>query len=183
MKYFNRLKLYKANNVVFNPETLEAHSYRWWRFVAKIDGLVLFNNYRYSNSTSKHQSKVRSVLSQLGIQVDHYLKLPKGINGSNLTEIFVEAEETLCNQYLNEELKREQRNERAKHRRLERKLTDYLENSCCFRDYEIKPRSQFGKFNKVAVHQCVDRDSLESDVQNALHSFHRDAFGSVVFYV
>lgn len=65
----------------------------------------------------------------------------------------------------------------------QRKLEDYLENSVHFRDYEIKPASEFGKYNKIAVHQVVDKESLERDVENALYNFHRDGFGNVVFYV
>lgn len=83
MKYFTRLKVYKANNVVFDPETLRAYSYNWWRFVDKIKGKVVFNNYTYSSSTSKHQSKVRSVLRELNIKVDYWIDAPKGLQDLN----------------------------------------------------------------------------------------------------
>lgn len=36
------------------------------------------------------------------------------------------------------------------------------------------------KANNVVV---VDSDSMERDVENALYDFHRDGFGSIVFYV
>lgn len=183
MKFYPRLGIYKKPNCTFNPKTLDAHSYKWWRFVAKIEGKVIFNNYRYSVTTSKHQSQVRTILSDLGIKIDLELPLPSGINSDNLETLFLQAEETLCEQFLNEELKRQERNEKARVRRIERKLEDYLENSVHFRDYDIKPASQFGHINKIAVHQKVDADSIEADVQNALHSFHRDGFGSIVFYI
>ena len=78
-------------------------------------------------------------------------------------------------------MKIQERNERAKIKRFQKKLEHYLDSVVHFRDYEIKPRSQFGKYNKIAVHQVVD--DIENDVSNALHSFHRDGFGNIVFYV
>lgn len=123
MKFYPRLKVYKASQVTFNPETLDAHSYVWWRFVALIDGKVIFNNYRYSNTTSRHQFKVRRLMDQLGIKVDHFVQLPKGIKqGMTLAEIFTEAEETLCDQFLAEELNKQARNERARERRIQKKI-------------------------------------------------------------
>ncbi len=70
MKYFKTQNLYKASNVAFNPSTVSAHSYGWWEFVKIIQGKVVFNAFRYSNSTAKHQYKVRSVMNELGITID-----------------------------------------------------------------------------------------------------------------
>jgi hypothetical protein len=70
MKYYKRLNVWKARNVKFNPETIEAWSYGWWLFVCVIKGKVVFNRYHYSKTTSKHQDKVSWLLSQLGIKVD-----------------------------------------------------------------------------------------------------------------
>lgn len=70
MKYYRRLNIYKASNVTFNPETFEAHSYGWWKFVSKVNGIVIFNDLRYSISTRKHQLKVRRLLNELGVKVD-----------------------------------------------------------------------------------------------------------------
>ena len=112
MKHMKRANIYQCSNYncTFNPETIEAHSFRWWRFVAKVDGMVIFNSYRYSNSTSKHQSKVRSLMSQLGIKIDLFLELPRGIkHGVSLTELITEGEETLCDEFLREALKRDER--------------------------------------------------------------------------
>lgn len=184
MKYFTRQNLYKASNVTFSPETMDAYSYGWWRFVAKVDGLLIFNNARYSNSTSKHQSKVRRLLETLGIKIDLVLTLPRGIRtDQTLAEMIVECEEHLCNVFLREEAKRDARNEKLRLRRLELKLEDYLENSVNFRDYEIKPASDFGTYAKAGVHQVVNTESLERDVTNALDTFHRDGFSNIVFYV
>lgn len=70
MKYFKRAGIYKASNVTFNPETMEAHSYGHWQFVTKIGDQVFFNNYPYSITTQGHQRKVRSLLRDLGITID-----------------------------------------------------------------------------------------------------------------
>lgn len=83
MKYYPKLKLYKASNVTFNPETLEAWSYNWWQFVKLINGMVVFNNYNYSNSTCKHQSKVRGVLNDLGINIDYVVSSRVGLQDDN----------------------------------------------------------------------------------------------------
>lgn len=50
----------------FNPETFEAHSYRWWLYVKKFGDRVIFNNYSYSKSTSKHQGDMWKLLRDLG---------------------------------------------------------------------------------------------------------------------
>ena len=71
MKYYTRLKEYKASNVSLTIEPkLEAYSYAWWLFVVRYKGLVIFNNTTYSNSTSGHQYKVRRVLYDLNIKID-----------------------------------------------------------------------------------------------------------------
>ena len=71
MKYYKKLKEYKASNVSLTIEPkLEAYSYAWWLFVVRYKGLVIFNDTNYSNPTGKHQSKVRGVLYDLGIKID-----------------------------------------------------------------------------------------------------------------
>lgn len=122
MKLMKRSNTYQASNVSFCPETISAYSYRWWKFVAKIDGVVVFNNYRYSNSTSKHQWKVRLLMQNLGIKIDISAPFPKGINCHSLEEVILEAEEGLCNEFLNEESKKIRTSERAKERREKLKL-------------------------------------------------------------
>ena len=181
--------IWYANNVTLNTETMNAFSYEWWRFVARINGLVVFNDYRYSVTTAKHQRKVAGILTQLGIKIDLMLTLPRGIrHDQTLAEMILECEEHLCEKILEAEEKRDERNEKSREKRLKLKLENYLENEVHFRDYEITSREYFADpgytiSTKVAVHQVVDSKSLEHDVQKALHSFERDGFGSVVFYV
>lgn len=74
MKYYPRLNVYKASNVIFYPENITAYSYAWWRFVTVIKGKVIFNNYRYSVSTAGHQRKVKQLLDKLGIKVDLFIQ-------------------------------------------------------------------------------------------------------------
>lgn len=67
MKYVACRYRYEASNVTFNPNDISALSYGWWQFLMKVDGINYLNTYRYSPSTSKHISKVISMLIQLGI--------------------------------------------------------------------------------------------------------------------
>lgn len=94
MKYHKKLGLYKASNVTFNLVTREAYSYGWWRFVSVVNGYVVFNNYSYSVSTCKHQSKVRSLMNELGIKIDLIVECSGGLQRYNageeaLTEAYI----------------------------------------------------------------------------------------------
>lgn len=64
---------------MFDPKTLEATSFNWWYFVKKIGGKVVFNEYRYSSYTTRHQRKVERLMEQLGIKVDVVVEAPKGL--------------------------------------------------------------------------------------------------------
>jgi len=79
MRFRVRSNDFVGSNVSFDLDTLKAHSYNWWRFVDIIDGKVVFNGYFYSSSTSKHQGKVRGLLSDLGVKVDVCIKARKGL--------------------------------------------------------------------------------------------------------
>ena len=101
MKYYKRLKIYKASNVEFNPQTCQAYSYGWWRFVDKINGKIVFNDYRYSPSTSRHQWKIRSLLSSLGIKIDFYIEAPEGLQKLNSAVEHYQYEITLLQNAIN----------------------------------------------------------------------------------
>lgn len=124
MKLMKKANIYQASNynVTFNPVTLEAHSYKWWKFVAKIDGLVIFNNYRYSVSTSKHQAKVRSLLATLGVNIDIEMPLPEGINSNDFVSLIVKSEEHLCNKFLSQKLKAQDKYQERKAKLAEKSL-------------------------------------------------------------
>lgn len=197
MRFYKTQNKYKASNVSFNPTTKQAYSYGWWKFVDVVEGKVIFNNYRFSNSTSKHQYKVARLMDQLGIKIDITMPLPNGIlktgessyrsgyeaKGLSLSEMIVEAEETLCDQFLRDIVKKQERYERAKLKKFRAKIESKLENDFHFRDYEIRDAKQFGTYNKVAVHQVISKDSIDGDIENAIYNFQRDGFGSIVFYV
>lgn len=89
MKYYKTQNKYKASNVVLDMNTLTAWSYDWWAFLKNINGRLVFNDYRYSPSTQKHQAKVRSLLNQLGLTVVT-IKCPKGLQSGSYKESAIE---------------------------------------------------------------------------------------------
>jgi hypothetical protein len=91
LKVLKRTGIFKATNVEFNPIAMEATSYNWWYFVKRIKGKIVFNNYSYSNCTSRYQYKVSSVMDQLGIKVDVEIKAPKGLQDLNSALAHYEA--------------------------------------------------------------------------------------------
>jgi hypothetical protein len=80
--YQSRNKVFKDcnGNCTFDPVTLQAHSYKHWRFVDVIKGKVVFNNYRYSQTTTTHQYAVRNLLENLGITIDFEISMSEGLN-------------------------------------------------------------------------------------------------------
>lgn len=79
MKYSKKRARYEESNVWFDKETMTAKSYDHWVFVTKISGLVVFNEHRYSVSTSRHQRKVKELLQALGIVIDLHVDSPKSL--------------------------------------------------------------------------------------------------------
>lgn len=77
MIYRPRLKVYKNYNGSnwFNPETMTAISYGWWVYLKEINGKLVFNDYRYSVTTSKHQAQLRNLIGK----VDHVIHAPYGL--------------------------------------------------------------------------------------------------------
>jgi len=81
LKYMVRADEYKSSNVYYSVPGEFAVSYGWWRFVSRINGVLIFNTLRYSPSTGKHQSKVMSLLDSLGLEyyrVETRLSLSEG---------------------------------------------------------------------------------------------------------
>lgn len=185
MKHYKKTNTYKASNVSFNPTTLEATSYNWWIFVKRIKGKTVFNSYRYSVSTSKHQSKVRSLMSQLGIKIDRFVEVKDGLNNiTTLTELNKKHDETVRRIAENNERKRVERLARQAFKRREKRLTDYLENVCAFRDYEIKPLNQVQwNHSESVVHQVINPKNISNDVSEALNLFQSYGASSIYFYI
>lgn len=118
MKLAVRSGLYKSTNVTFNPKTCEAHSYAWWSFVKRIKGKVVFNSYRYSVTTAKHQRKVAQLLEDLGIKIDRTVQVRGGLqNIDSLKELNSAENATLVELECHQQELRERRNKRASERR------------------------------------------------------------------
>ena len=80
MKYAPRLGIFKAANVTFDPSRCVGKSYDWWIFVTRTStGKVVFNNYTYSPTTTRHQSKMRDLLKSIGVRVDAEIESPDGL--------------------------------------------------------------------------------------------------------
>lgn len=90
MKYYKRLKVYKGSNVKYIPEATEAYSYDHWLFVKKINDKIVFNWYFYSQSTRQHQYKVKSLLDQLGVEVDFTVNSRLGLDYRNCLALEIE---------------------------------------------------------------------------------------------
>jgi hypothetical protein len=117
MKHFKRLNQFKASNVIYDIGTGRAYSYGWWRFVdvVELQGTkqVVFNNHSYSNSTIKHQCKVRSLLHRLGISIDLVVDSRSGLQSSNWKE------EALDSVKYDISTVEEQLNNKRRHKRLD----------------------------------------------------------------
>lgn len=136
-----------TGSLTFNPKTCEAYSYRWWKFVAIVENKVVFNNYRYSVSTSKHQSKIEGLLEELGIKIDLKIPLSKGINSTSLNDLILEAEESLCNQFLEEQVKKQERYQRAK-------IKKALLKSLISQGFDASYADRYSQGVKVRCSQC-----------------------------
>lgn len=73
-------ELYKASNVTFDPITCTAYSYGWWMFVRKVNGAVIFNEYRFSRTTQRHQFTIKNLMKQLGIDIDIVVSTQNSLN-------------------------------------------------------------------------------------------------------
>lgn len=88
LKYFTKLKVWKASNVSYDPHRELALSYGWWIMVKRINGLLVFNDYAYSTSTRAHQRKVRKLLDEMGVTIDLFIQAPKGLQDLDSAEEF-----------------------------------------------------------------------------------------------
>lgn len=79
LKRNDRSGLFCGSNVTFDPKECLAVSYGWWIFVQRIRGKVVFNPFSYSNTTVRHQYKVRQLLTSLGVEIDYYISAPRGL--------------------------------------------------------------------------------------------------------
>ncbi len=83
LKWRPRLQLYKGANNYFNPTTKEAYSYDWWCYVREIRGKLVFNDHNYSMTTCGHQSRMKSLLEELGLKIDVYVDMRASLDADN----------------------------------------------------------------------------------------------------
>lgn len=87
MKYYPRLKQYKASNLVYDLERDQVYSYEWYVIAKKINNTFIINNYPYSPTTLRHSYKVRNLFENLCI--DYILiEAPKGLQDLDASEQF-----------------------------------------------------------------------------------------------
>lgn len=116
--------IYKASNVTFDSLTKKAYSYNWWRFVDVIEGVTVFNTYYYSNTTARHQYKVRRLMHNLGIKIDISLSVSGSLSDyDTLSDLYLDAEEQACDKYLRGKIKAQDYYHKVKARRLAERET------------------------------------------------------------
>jgi polyhydroxyalkanoate synthesis regulator phasin len=88
-----------GGNNTYDPVQERATSYNWWVYLKRINGKLVFNDYSYSSSTNHHQSECKSLLSQLGIKVDYYIRTRTGLQefgDKTLQELWERIAELEC---------------------------------------------------------------------------------------
>lgn len=85
LKFKERECMYtnSTRSCTYDPVNETAYSYSWWRFVERINGELIFNNYSYSSQTNAHQSAVQDILRSMNKEY-RIVDAPQGLN--NLTD-------------------------------------------------------------------------------------------------
>jgi hypothetical protein len=164
-----------------------AWSYGHWCYFRNVDGLNVFNAYRYSVTTSKHQHEMRSLLRELGVHIDVEIESRAGISGG-----FGRKDVADC---LRAQIARKQA-ELAKCKRKVSGKRDQLECDLCLLEtymHRVTGESA-GEKTSIAVierdaslwgasDQGVHRlDPSESDLADAFETAERDGFDTVYVY-
>lgn len=86
-KYRSKLnRLVQSNNYYCLTEN-KAVSYDWWVYYREIDGLKVFNSYRYSVTTAKHQRQTERLLYRLNRRPDIFINYRQSMSGLGLVSI------------------------------------------------------------------------------------------------
>lgn len=86
-----RLKVFSdlSGKLTYNHETGIAKSYgHWWLSRRMSNGDVVMNDYRYSQTTWKHRSKLLKFFQSNNITVHHRIASPKGLASLKSAEIY-----------------------------------------------------------------------------------------------
>lgn len=86
-RYQSRKHRFVASNNYLDLDNMTAWSYGWWMYFRRIGGLWVFNSHRYSPSTGRHQQRMRSLLSRLGIQIDIEVDTRSSLTNMGLNDV------------------------------------------------------------------------------------------------
>lgn len=71
MKYYNRLDVYRTSNNEVSIAKQYAYSYSWWKYWTVDNGISIFNNTYYSQSTCKHQREALALIREPDLILYH----------------------------------------------------------------------------------------------------------------
>lgn len=99
LKFYKRLGIYKnsTGTVQYDPVSCQGRSYNW-TFCAKVGQLVVFNTYRWSFTTTRHQSDVLNFVRgyQDVVFVDLGRTSPLELTKARMFELAVDAFEKIA---------------------------------------------------------------------------------------
>jgi hypothetical protein len=141
MNKLKKCNVYKAANVMLDADRMHGTSYSWYWLVHNFNGVVVLNTYRYSVTTAKHVSKVRSLLRELGV---NYLTLesPEGLqNLGSAIDLYLRRIQELEQAMAKKGARKDKNQERLAEIQEYREKLDFisqLENSKLGKLYQIK---------------------------------------------
>lgn len=71
MKYYSRLDVYRTSNNEVSLTSQRAYSYGWWKYWTVDNGISIFNNTYYSQSTCKHQREALKLIREPDLILYH----------------------------------------------------------------------------------------------------------------
>ena len=71
MKYYSRLDVYRTSNNEVSITQQYAYSYGWWKYWTVDNGISIFNNTYYSQSTCKHQREALALIREPDLILYH----------------------------------------------------------------------------------------------------------------
>lgn len=116
-KYYPRLGVTKNSTGTFKfyHSDGSAWSYDWWQFIKTLpNGMIVYNNYRYSQSTCKHQL---SGLRVVNYHTDIDVSVPGGLQLANWVDVAIankKADIYELNQLINKKGTRKAKNAERK---------------------------------------------------------------------